>query len=75
MEMHKKQRGIIKRDQVRLAENGPRTRATPAAGISAESPRVRLVTLEEHGEHAQAFEFTCSCGEVSLIEIQYPEKS
>jgi hypothetical protein len=60
--------GVIKRDQVRLDDQdlvAPR-RASGTSGGGSSRPRVRLVQL---GEGAQAVEFTCSCGEVSLIEI------
>lgn len=81
MEPNPRQRGVIKREQVRLDDHheheprGPRPRsspsASPAASACARAPAVRLVRVDEH---TQAFEFTCSCGEVSLIEIQYEKK-
>jgi len=70
-------RSIIKRDQVRVDEPGkPRSRAEPAAEPTGSAgarhaPAVRLLTLEAG---LQALEFTCSCGEVSLIEIQCEKK-
>jgi len=70
MDAHAKHGAIIKRDQVRLAE--PEARGRVRAPLpAAAGPRARLVTLESG---VQAFEFTCSCGEVSLIEIQYDDK-
>jgi hypothetical protein len=68
MEPNTRRRGVIKRERVRV--DGP-TPAAPARSESAEhaehTPRVRLMQLDEH---TQALEFTCPCGEVSLIEIQ-----
>lgn len=74
MEAHPNPRGVIKRDQVRVEEGTarPRPRAAVPGTPCAGAPRVRLVPLDEH---TQAFEFTCACGEVSLIEIQYEKKS
>lgn len=74
MESHPNPRGVIKRDHVRV-EEGPvrsRPRPTPSGSACAGSPRVRLVDVDAS---TQAFEFTCACGEVSLIEIQYEKKS
>ena len=75
METNSRHRGVIKRDQVRDDEL-ERPRAAPAARPTggapcAPTPAVRLVQLDER---TQAFEFTCSCGEVSLIEIQHEKK-
>ena len=67
-------RGVIKRDHVRVDAVHPETPrgAAPApAAARAPSARVRLVRLDEH---TQAIELTCSCGEVSLIEIQSEKK-
>ena len=71
-------RSIIKKNQVQLDEAAaPRSpaRATngasPAAPPAVPAPRARLVQLDEH---TQAIEFTCPCGEVSLIEIQREKK-
>jgi len=73
METHSRHHGIIKREQVRLEESDARRRRAPGprAPSSSDAPRVRLVDLDER---TQAFEFTCSCGEVSLIEVQYEDK-
>lgn len=71
MEANHRRRGVIKRDQVRVdghaahsAAHAQGERAAPAA--SAPVSRARLLRLDEH---TQAIEFTCPCGEVSLIEI------
>ena len=64
-------KSIIKRADVKVDEPGPRrsARAGAAAGERActGAASARLVRLDEH---TQAIEFTCACGEVSLIEIQ-----
>lgn len=75
MDTHNSRRGVIKRDLVRVdgSEGNPKKRAEPSARVpAADTAHVRLVALDEH---TQGFEFTCSCGEVSLIEIQYEKKS
>jgi len=74
MEANPPRRTVIKRDQVRV--DGREPCATPAAegaapAAAAPVQRVRLVRLDEH---TQAIEFTCPCGEVSLIEIQSEKK-
>jgi hypothetical protein len=76
MEANPRHRGVIKRQHVHSDERGTASvRSNPSGGPSAEpvaaAPAVRLVQLDEH---TQAFEFTCACGEVSLIEIQYEAK-
>ena len=62
---------VIKREQVRLDEPGPaREPRAPARAASCGSApaRVRLIQIEGR---TQAIEFTCRCGEVSLLELQY----
>lgn len=73
MEPNLRRRGVIKRDQVRVDGQEARTHAPACAAQTAEAhvPRARLVRLDEH---TQAIEFTCPCGEVSLIEIQSEKK-
>lgn len=66
-----RRRGVIKRDRVRVDGHAPGEGAheSASAGTAPSGPaaRARLVRLDEH---TQAIELTCSCGEVSLIEIQ-----
>jgi hypothetical protein len=71
-------RSVIKRDQVQLDETGARSARKrspaaepPAAGPCTSAPRVRLVQVDSH---TQAIEFTCPCGEVSLIEVRSEKK-
>jgi hypothetical protein len=72
MDAPERRRGVIKRDQVQLAGPGGPPRSQPAPGVpAAPAAGVRLVRL---GEDLQALEFTCSCGEVSLIEITCEKK-
>jgi len=78
MESNSKRQGVIKRERVRLAGTvarahaagpEPESRAAPATEDAA--PRVHLLRLDEQ---TQAIEVTCSCGEVSLIEIRTEKK-
>jgi hypothetical protein len=69
MESHARRGTIIKREHVRVEDGAARPRAArPASHEPAHAAGgARLVQLDEH---TQAIEFTCACGEVSLIEIQ-----
>ncbi|NOT32209.1 MAG: hypothetical protein HOP15_17320 [Planctomycetes bacterium] len=73
MEPNLRRRGVIKRDQVRGDGQEAHARAPTVAAQNAEAhlPRARLVRIDEN---TQAIEFTCPCGEVSLIEIQSEKK-
>lgn len=68
-------KSIIKREHVKVdepeARRAPRA-ATPAAACAPAGASARLVRLDEN---TQAIEFTCACGEVSLIELLPPKKS
>ncbi|MEQ1893556.1 MAG: hypothetical protein ABL998_13515 [Planctomycetota bacterium] len=69
-------KSIIKREQVKVDGPGAQRAARTAAPAGSEpacagAASARLVRLDEH---TQAIEFTCACGEVSLIEIQPPKK-
>jgi len=83
MESKARPRSVIKRDQVRVEGAGtrPRSRAQSETGHetqerhdevqTAGAASVRLLSLDEN---TQALELTCSCGEVSLIEIRTEKK-
>ena len=74
METQSRKKSVIKRDQVRLDghEESPGAAAAEAPRAPcAAGARVRLLRLDEH---AQAIEFTCACGEVSLIELKSEKK-
>jgi hypothetical protein len=71
MEPSTRRRGVIKREQVQLDEPARAAPPTPKAP-AGRAPRVRLLELDEH---RQALELTCSCGEVSLIEIETEKKT
>jgi hypothetical protein len=73
MEANLRRRGVIKRDQVRVDGEDARSGAPASASAppAAPVPRARLVRVDEH---TQAIEFTCPCGEVSLIEIESEKK-
>jgi len=59
-------RGVIKKSQVRVDGAVPHLRKE-AHGEPASSAHVRMTRLDEI---TQVIELTCSCGEVSLIEIR-----
>lgn len=73
---------ILKRDQVRiepvttpdLTVEGPDMTVMPAlpSGATACEKAIRL--LEEAGQ-IRALEVTCSCGEQTVIALEYPEQS
>ena len=70
MEANTHRRGVIKREQVRVdrpTEGRRAASSTAREAAGAATPHVRLLRLEDG---TQALEFTCSCGEVSLIEIR-----
>lgn len=70
---------ILKRDQVRVQKL-----ATPDLGAAApqRGPRkavdeppptcAKAVRLLTRGDIVQALEVTCSCGEVTVVELEYP---
>jgi hypothetical protein len=71
-------KSVIKRDHVQLAEPAaaaPRKPDARSAGAACAAPRVRLVPGDGASEGVQLLELTCSCGEVSLIEVQCEKKS
>jgi hypothetical protein len=68
MEANARRRGVIKKSHVRLDEAGVQPRK--AAEARAEPTRPAHVRLASHDENTQVLEITCSCGEVSLIEIR-----
>jgi hypothetical protein len=66
---------IIKSSNVRLDDSDPSgspapavPNARPAAG-GAHEKRVELLRV---GERVHALELTCSCGEITVIELDYP---
>jgi len=74
MEANARRRGVIKRNQVRLEGSGAGARPAPGEPGEPErsgAPRVRLTRLDEN---TQVLELTCTCGEVSLIEIRTEKK-
>jgi len=74
-------RSVIKRNQVEVDE-APATRARQRnaddgaarknGSHEAANARVRLIRIDSQ---VQVLEFTCACGEVSLIEIQCEKAS
>ena len=68
-------RSVIKREKIQVEErDAARPRSRPQGEPQtphAASARVRLIQLDAS---TQAIELTCSCGEVSLIEVQCEKK-
>ncbi|MCB9914212.1 MAG: hypothetical protein H6828_03555 [Planctomycetes bacterium] len=66
---------IIKRDQVHVhASAAPAKGAAPrviAEGGGCTAPGEKGVRLLRDGADVRAIEFTCSCGEVTVIELRY----
>jgi hypothetical protein len=64
---------IIKRERVVLAGVEPRAplRSNPGTGAC----RKKDVRFVEHEGRVRAIEFTCSCGEATLVELVFEEKS
>lgn len=70
------QHSIIKKELVRLAEAGAQApQPNGAARGSAARParNAKGVQLLRVGSRVRAVELTCSCGERSVIEFEYPE--
>jgi hypothetical protein len=66
---------IIKRSRVQQTVGQP-AKATPVQlGGSASScaPGERQVRLVEEDGRVLGIEITCSCGEVTAVELQYPD--
>jgi hypothetical protein len=71
-------RNVIKRNQVEVdeaaREHTSRAPASPHAGASLAGGGARVRLLQVDAEK-QVLEFTCACGEVSLIEVQCEKPS
>jgi hypothetical protein len=72
--MHEEERAnmreVIKKDRVQLVEGDRRgAPRAPLPGLPghASHPSVRLVDL---GPGTKAIEYTCACGEISLLEVE-----
>jgi hypothetical protein len=66
------QHSIIKKELVRLAEAGavPAPARAPAARAARHTKAVQLLRV---GARVRALELLCSCGERSVIELEYPD--
>ena len=64
---------IIKRERVVLA--GVEPKAPLRSNTSAGACRKKDVRLLEHEGRVRAIEFTCSCGEATLVELSFEEQS
>jgi len=64
---------VIKRTNVQLANNASNPGARgPAANSAACVNRVRPLRV---GDVVAALEITCSCGETTVVELDYPKAS
>ena len=64
---------VIKRTNVQLASNASAGGARgPAANASTCANRVRPLRV---GDVVAALEITCSCGETTVVELDYPKVS
>jgi len=63
---------IIKRERVVLA--GVEPKAPLRSSASANACRKKSARLVEHEGRVRAVEFTCSCGEASLVELVFEEQ-
>ena len=63
---------IIKRERVVLA--GVEPKAPLRSNPNAAGCRKKDVRLVEHEGRVRAIEFTCSCGESTLVELEFEEQ-
>lgn len=59
---------IIKRAHVQVGQTASHTHGA-RRGQSLEAQGVRIL---RDGEDVRAIEITCACGEVTVVELQYP---
>jgi hypothetical protein len=68
---------ILKRTEVRLgasaAASPPADGPLPAASSRPRGQHAKRVELVRVGDRVHALELRCSCGETTLIELDYPE--
>jgi hypothetical protein len=62
---------IIKRERVVLAGAEPKGSARPPGAPACGTKGVRFV---EHEGRPRAIEFTCTCGETTLVELVFEEQ-
>ena len=62
---------IIKRERVVLAGGEPKSLARSSGAALCGKKSVRFV---EHEGRPRAIEFTCSCGETTLVELVFEER-
>jgi hypothetical protein len=63
---------IVKRDQVRFDPDATARPAGQRSCANARGKQARLVRVEGI---VRAIEFTCACGEVSLLELEFDPAS
>jgi len=62
---------IIKRERVVLAGGEPKSLVRPVGAQACGRKSVRFV---EHEGRPRAIEFTCTCGETTLVELVFEEQ-
>jgi hypothetical protein len=63
---------IIKRERVLLAGSEPKSLVRAANAPACGRKSVRFVV---HEQRPRAIEFTCACGETSLVELVFQEEA
>jgi len=66
-------RSVIKRNRILTGEQADAARAT-SAPIRAAGHGTRSVRVVELDDGASAIEFTCGCGEVTVLEVEFEAK-
>lgn len=65
------QRTIIKRSEVKFAESGAVERRAPGQDSPPRCVAKKNAALVEEAGRAVAIEVTCSCGEVTIVELEF----
>jgi len=68
-------RSVIKKDRVHLIEGPPTTGATSEGKHAATHRGERTARLVRVDGTVHAIEFRCSCGELSVLELEYGPES
>lgn len=68
-------RSVIKKDRVHLIEGPPKVGASPQGQHTAAHSGERTARLVRVDGAVRAIEFRCSCGELSVLELEYGPES
>jgi len=66
---------IIKRERIQVSTQAVRPESSETRLLQTHEARAhgqKAVRLLEEGGRVRAIEFTCSCGEVTCVELAYP---